>query len=97
YETIGLVEKLPRPPQGALDVPDMLFVRPTVLLVFDRLSDALFCIAPVWSGGSIERSGERIDEVLRRLARPAIPSETRAADHPEPALTPTMPAADYEA
>ena len=41
YETIGLVEKLPRPPQGALDVPDMLFVRPTVLLVFDRLSDAL--------------------------------------------------------
>ena len=97
YETIGLVEKLPRPPQGALDVPDMLFVRPTVLLVFDRLSDALFCIAPVWSGGSIERSGERIDEVLRRLARPAIPSEKRAADHPEPALTPTMPAADYEA
>ena len=26
-----------------------------------------------------------------------LPSETRAADHPEPALTPTMPAADYEA
>ena len=77
----------------------MLFVRPTVLLVFDRLTDELFVVAPVWSGGSIERSGERIDEVLlRKLARPAIPSETRAADHARTrALTPTMPAADYEA
>ncbi|MCE2729246.1 MAG: chorismate-binding protein [Sphingomonadaceae bacterium] len=34
YETIGLVEKLPRAPQSALELPDMLFVRPTVILVF---------------------------------------------------------------
>jgi anthranilate synthase component 1 len=46
YETIGLVEKLPRAPDSALELPDMLFVRPTVLLVFDRLSDELFAVAP---------------------------------------------------
>ncbi|MBO6768623.1 MAG: anthranilate synthase component I [Erythrobacter sp.] len=97
YETIGLVEKLPRPSEGPLDLPDMLFVRPTVLLVFDRLSDALFCIAPVWQGGSIERAGDRIDEVLRKLAQPHADAGDHLADHPEPALDPTMPAADYEA
>ena len=97
YETIGLVEKLPRPEQGEVDVPDMLFVRPTVLLVFDRLSDALFCISPVWPDGSIDRAEERIDDVLRKLASPVAAIEYAAPDHPEPALTPTMAAADYEA
>lgn len=97
YETIGLVEKLPRPAQSPLDLPDMLFVRPTVLLVFDRLSDALFCIAPVWTDGSIERAGERIDDVLRTLAQPANGAIMHQSDHPEPVLAPTMPASDYEA
>ena len=41
YETIGLVENLPRAPQSELELPDMLFVRPGLILVFDRLSDAL--------------------------------------------------------
>ena len=50
YETIGLVEKLPRAPQSELELPDMLFVRPTVILVFDRLKDEMFLVAPVWSG-----------------------------------------------
>lgn len=97
YETIGLVEKLPRAPQGELDLPDMLFVRPTVILVFDRLSDALFCIAPVWQGGSIEIAGDRIDEVLRKLASPLSSSGHHAPEHPEPALRPALASEDYKA
>lgn len=97
YETIGLVERLPRPSTDPLELPDMLFVRPTVLLVFDRLSDALFCVAPVWQDASIEQAGERIDEVLRRLARATPEDRLEAAQHPEPALVPTMPAQDYAA
>jgi anthranilate synthase component 1 len=97
YETIGLVEKLPRPAEGPLNLPDMLFVRPTVLLVFDRLSDALFCIAPVWKQGKVEQASERIDEILRKLAQPLPMDGAAPTDQPEPALAPTMPAADYEA
>ena len=97
YETIGLVEKLPRPPHGELDLPDMLFVRPTVLLVFDRLSDALFCVAPVWDELAMGLAGERIDDVLRKLARQLPPSANAVTDHVEPSLAPTMSAADYEA
>ena len=48
YETIGLVEKLPRAPQSELNLPDMLFVRPTVIVIFDRLADEMFLVAPVW-------------------------------------------------
>ncbi|MDR2856486.1 MAG: anthranilate synthase component I [Novosphingobium sp.] len=100
YETIGLVEKLPRAPQSSLELPDMLFVRPTLILVFDRLSDALFCVAPVWpSDAEPERAladaQERIDAALHRLASTA-PVAVSDATLPEPELTPTMPAADYE-
>jgi anthranilate synthase component I len=101
YETIGLVEKLPRAPQSDLDVPDMLFARPTLILVFDGLSDELFCIAPLWAGGTdpdqaVARAGERIDEALSRLSVPA-PPPVRDTALPEMALEPVMAAADYEA
>ena len=101
YETVGLVEDLPRAPESELALPDMLFARPTLILVFDRLSDALFCIAPLWADGSeperaIERAGERIDEAVRRLAQP-LSVTAPDASLPAMALTPTMAAGDYEA
>lgn len=74
YETIGLVEKLPRAPQSELELPDMLFVRPTVVLIFDRLADELFLVSPVWpeTSGETEQkivdAKERLDEVERGLA-----------------------------
>ncbi len=57
YETIGLVEKLPRPPANPIGLPDMLFVRPTVVLVFDRLADRLYIASPIWPDGG-ERSAK---------------------------------------
>jgi anthranilate synthase component 1 len=102
YETIGLVEKLPRAPQSPLELPDMLFVRPTLILVFDRLGEELFAVAPLWPSLSkaparqIAAAQDLIDEALRRLAQPAPPMlpETTLA---EPQLTPTMAGADYRA
>jgi anthranilate synthase component 1 len=72
YETVGLVETLPRPAPNPLDLPDMLFVRPTLILVFDRLADALFLVAPVWpgTGGTLEQALERIEGTAARLAAP---------------------------
>lgn len=101
FETYGLIESLPRPAPNALDLPDMLFVRPTVLLVFDRLSDELFAIAPVWPGSAapeaaVDRAGERIEAALARLAGPA-PAATRSADLPTPVLQPVLAPGQYEA
>ncbi|TMM49964.1 anthranilate synthase component I [Qipengyuania marisflavi] len=103
YETIGLVEKLPRAAHDPLGVPDMLFVRPTVILVFDRLTDEMICVAPVWpgvasaTGQAIEHAGDRIDETLRQLAGTALPLSAGGTNHPEPALTPQLDASTYEA
>jgi anthranilate synthase component 1 len=101
YETIGLVEKLPRAPQSPLELPDMLFVRPSLILIFDRLGDELFCVAPVWPGSaspvqSVLQAAERIDEALRRLAAPA-PAAPAPADLPEPVQTAVMAPEDYKA
>ena len=104
YETIGLVEKLPRAPQSRLELPDMLFVRPTLILVFDGLSSELFCIAPLWAeDGIVENpdraiadAGERIDAALSQLAN-NVPARTRASGLPEMALTPVLAPGDYGA
>ena len=70
YETVGLVEDLPRPPANPLDLPDMMFVRPTVVLVFDRLADRLFVVAPVWPGGRMSDALERIEAAMARIMQP---------------------------
>lgn len=94
YETIGLVEKLPRAPQSELALPDMLFVRPTVLLIFDRLKDELFLIAPVWAEGDsdpgrrIAAAEERLDAAERAL-QAALPAPSRDTDADPLALVPS--------
>jgi anthranilate synthase component I len=97
YETIGLVESIPRPPANPIGLPDMLFVRPTVVLVFDRLTDRLFVASPVWpEGGDPERQVtsalDRIDAAFARLAQP-LSLETRSTElppaaDPQPVLAP---------
>jgi anthranilate synthase component I len=75
YETIGLIEKLPRPPANPLDLPDMLFVRPTLILIFDRLADRLYLAAPVWPGAKIEPAVERIEAAMAKLSSSLPPGE----------------------
>jgi len=101
YETIGLVETLPRPADNGLGTPDMLFVRPTVVLVFDRLADALYIVAPVWAGQSgdparaLDAARDRIDATAAQLSRPAAFPAPDLADTAEIALNPVLPAGRY--
>jgi anthranilate synthase component 1 len=101
YETIGLVETLPRAPNSALDLPDMLFVRPTVILVFDGLTNALFAVAPIWEAANpqaaVARAAERIDATLSRLGS-ATPAEVALAlPDALPDLAPVVSPEDYKA
>ncbi|SKB45320.1 anthranilate synthase component I [Sphingopyxis flava] len=75
YETIGLVEdRVPRAPGAGLELPDMIFVRATTILVFDRLADELFLIAPIWPDASapidrmIDAAQDRLEDIAARLA-----------------------------
>ena len=100
YETIGLVESLARPETNVLGLPDMMFVRPTVILIFDRLADALFLVAPVWpdtarsADAIVAEAQDRIDATAARLAAAPLPAPIRA-EAADVALTPTLPPGRY--
>lgn len=101
YETIGLVEKLPRAAQSQLELPDMLFVRPTVILVFDRLKDEMFLVSPVWTGAddakAVALAHERLDET-ERLLEAAVSKNVAGAEHFDPQsiqLNPVLPEGQY--
>lgn len=87
YENITLIEPIPRAAGAGLGLPDMMFVRPTILLVFDRLADELFLIAPIWpgAGASIDQqladAQERIDNCAARLSAPAPARERTPGAH----------------
>jgi len=97
YETIGLVECLPHPTDDPLGLPDMMFVRPTVILIFDRLTDELFLVAPVWPDTArtpvaiVEQARDRIDTVAARLAQAALPAPPQLTEAPAITLEPTLP------
>ena len=100
YETVGLVETLPQPEVDPLGLPDMIFVRPTVILVFDRLADALYLVAPVWPdaardpGQMIAEAEERLHGTAARLATATLPAPVRA-ELPEPAYEPALAPGRY--
>ena len=103
YETVGLVEQLDRPTHDPLGLPDMMFVRPTVVLIFDRLADALFLVAPVWPDPArapaviVEEAQDRINTVAARLASGALPPPVRDSKPAEISLTPVLPEGRYAA
>jgi anthranilate synthase component I len=103
------VEALPRAQASELTLPDMFFVRPTVILVFDRLKDEMFLIAPVWPNASagacdnakilFDRANERLDLVEQKLAAicpAAVNGNTNLATPPSDlSLTPILPPGRY--
>ncbi|WP_422057807.1 anthranilate synthase component I family protein [Sphingomonas sp.] len=100
YETIGLVEALPRAANDALGLPDIIFVRPTVILIFDRLADSLFLVAPIWPDASadpqqrIDTAADRIDATAARLAAAPLPPRA-VAEAMDVVPQPVVAASDY--
>ena len=90
YETIALAEDVPVAEAEGLGLPDMAFVRPTVLCVFDNLSDIMFCMAPVWPSanddGAVAAAEDGIRTTLARLSE-REPRAEQAAGLPDPSFT----------
>lgn len=86
FETAGLVEDLPLPATDPLQLPDMLFVRPGLLLVFDRLADTLTMLAPVYADSglapeaAVAAARERLETAAARLRQPLPIQDVRLPD-----------------
>jgi len=48
YDMARLAENLPDDNPDEIGVPDSIFVRPTMMAIFDSLKDSLFLVTPVW-------------------------------------------------
>jgi anthranilate synthase component 1 len=100
YEAVRLVEpSVPANDPSPLGVPDMVFVRPTLLLVFDRLKDELFIVAPVFAAAdadaAYDAAVERIETVQARLARPQGSRGPALTDLPDGTPVPRIAPARY--
>jgi len=67
YDMVRLVENLPDDNPDVIGAPDSIFLRPTVMAVFDSLKDTVTIITPVWP--DIDLSAEAAFEAaIGRLA-----------------------------
>ncbi len=76
YDMVRLMEELPQPNPDPIGIPDAVLVRPTVVVVFDAVKDAITVVTPVRpeSGVSAEtaftRAGERLSAIVDALDAP---------------------------
>ena len=100
YDMVRQMERLPAPKPDIIDVPDAIFIRPTVMVVFDAVRDEITVVTPVRptsevaAAAAYEAARERLDRVVAALdsALPSLPSEDAFHQAVEPQSN-TEPAA----
>ena len=93
YDMIRLVEKLPDISPDKLKLHDSIFLRPTVMAIFDSVEDMITVVTPVWpsSGGNARaaynQALERLSDIVADLDR-SLPQQRSnngvLLDMPEP-------------
>ncbi|MFV0367526.1 MAG: anthranilate synthase component I, partial [Hyphomicrobiaceae bacterium] len=83
YDTVRLIENLPDCPPDALDVPDAVLVRPTVMVIFDTVKDEMTVITPVrpisgvTADEAMASARDRLKDVIAALDAPLAHGVTR--------------------
>ncbi|RMG01952.1 MAG: anthranilate synthase component I [Nitrospirae bacterium] len=74
YEMVRFFERVPDRDKPGLDLPDMFFMVPEVVIVFDNLKHMMKVIVPVFIEGdpvmAYDRADELIRETVKRLREP---------------------------
>jgi anthranilate synthase component 1 len=85
YDMVRLMERLPEKNPDRLGLPDAVFLRPTLVAIFDNIEDKVILVTPIWP--SEELSAERAyDQALERLAD-AVAEFDRGVAHAGPRIT----------
>lgn len=72
YDLIRQYETLPDTNPDELDIPDLLFIQPEVLVIFDHLKRRIFIVAPAEVGSASDeaRAQKLVEETYARLRGP---------------------------
>lgn len=86
YDMVRLAERLPDDNPDTIGVPDSIFLRPTVMAIFDALKDSIFVITPVWPDGTTDadaayaagtaRIAATVDNLARDVSLPRADNDT---------------------
>ena len=93
YDMVRLVEQLPDLKPEKLNLADSIFLRPTVMAIFDSVEDMITVVTPIWpaTGGNARaaynQAMERLSDIVHDLDR-ALPQQRSnngvLLDLPEP-------------
>jgi anthranilate synthase component I len=78
YDMVREMERLPRAKPDALGTPDSIFIRPTVMVIFDAVRDEMVIVTPVRPRAGVtarmaeEAARQRIDEIVGCLDQPLL-------------------------
>src|SRR6266404_1401387 len=76
YDMVRLMERLPTRLPPALDLPDGVFLRPTITAIFDNIEDRVTVVTPVWPQPGINAADAyaagmaRLETAVDDFARP---------------------------
>lgn len=86
YDMVRHMERLPHVNPDPLGLPDALFIRPTVVVVFDAVKDQMTVVTPVrpiagqGARAAYDRAVDRLTQVVEALDRP-VDKQTPVPDH----------------
>ena len=86
YDTVRLMERLPTEKPDVLGLPDGLFMRPTVIAIFDRIEDTMTVVTPIWPSddlsarGAYARACERLGDAVQDFDR-ALAERRTTVEH----------------
>jgi anthranilate synthase component I len=97
YDMVREMERLPAPKDDTIDVPDAIFIRPTVMVVFDAVRDEIIVVTPVRPQAGVsaavahEAAQDRIESIVQCLEQPMamVPKPADATTISRPAISNT--------
>lgn len=93
YDTVRLMENIPDSNDNELGVPDGMFIRPTVMAIFDSILDLVTIVTPVWTDddrsaqNAYNHAAERLSDAVHDFERSlphAATLDNGTQDLPEP-------------
>lgn len=93
YDTVRLMEDIPDSNPNDLGLPDGMFIRPTVMAIFDSILDVVTIVTPVWYGDgrsaqiAYNHAAERLSDAVNDFSRSlphTVSGEMSVENMPEP-------------
>ena len=95
YEMAGYMENIPAPNAVVIDVPESVFIRPTLIAIFDQIDNTFTLVTPVWYDATktaeqaYAEGLERLNRGLDDLKKPIPPQPQMQPHSGTPDIKPT--------